>query len=345
MSEDMLQAQTSRGDVACSGYRPRPGWALPKPFFARLKNRNSSSFRIGDVMADIEEMTRLHICLDKQSYVILKQKASYNKMAMKRYLKLLAKETRMIKHEVCVHDLTAVNRRLDELTLKAGEHYDMVLHHDKDYRDAAEYDSVKILEDAKELTRCLIEFFQALSEKREQALGEEADKIERAISIAGQSSPRDPEAAVLDPKYYDVDIVLSKTEKELIFQNMHQSGWADASAYMRELITSKRFIYLFWSMEDLNNMVESTYIMVRYLRSFIAILKPQEGSYSELVKELEMNISIAEQKQEDIWDLVEADRKKLYIKYLPGISEVREKWQFMKRDKSAKEMDIWLSQE
>ncbi len=285
------------------------------------------------------EKTRLHVCLDKQTYTILKQKAAYKKMSIKRFLKVLATEKVILKYEIAVYEMEGFNEGLNRLICEIGSYYDRMVARSRGHQEEANMEHEKGIQLYENLSAYMMDFYKKLADSRENAIKEEAERIEDAISKVQKSSYRDLTAHIASPKNYDVDMVLTLEERERIAQNMELAGKKEISLYMRKLILAKYYISLSWKMQDLNLMVESIYQGSKYA---MAIIRLGGESESEIFRLKELSLK-AEQIQEAIWIIVENDRKHLYRKYLPRVSEPRQGTMKSKK-KAGKENMKWQSQ-
>ncbi len=279
--------------------------------------------------------TRLYVCLDEQTYMFLNQKASYADKPMKRFLRELATQIVMETYKISVHDLDKLNIRLEELVRSIEELYSHSEHTEDHGIDGERQISL-----FRSFSECLTKYYQELLENREQEIKDEIRQIREKISNSNKSTPRDTSVIVPTPKSYEVDLILTQEEKNLIYQNMQLAGREEVSFYMRELLSAKRYLIITWNMSDLDLMVENIYTMERFEMAFMSSLRHKGAEHMDQAEKVNALYLWTEHIQDEIWNVVENDRKQLYSKYIKKIRE-KPKLHNKERRRRRMEKELW----
>lgn len=323
----------------------------PKPFFVTLKNGNSSSFgkEILAKMPRTENTKRQLIHLDEYSYNMLRQKASYSRQSMSSYLKSLALEADIISYNILVHDLTKMIDSIDNITFKASGYYYLVAERDDRYPEVGLDDGENMIKLFQKLSDFLENYYKDFTGKRKELLTEEEMNIAKAINSAKRSSYRDLTIKVNNPSSFTAEILMIAEEKEQMLKNISESGMpqSDLSSYFRNLIISKRYIFLTRETEDLFRMGMKIYAGTDYCQRFLTMMYHQGFECADQAKELEVLYNKVLHYENEIWNMVENDRLMIFEKYDAKIHEpvptaMEHKF---KKSRRRKEKGAWQSQE
>lgn len=276
-------------------------------------------------MTRSQNIERIHLCLDEQSYKVLQAKAAYERKAMNAYLIDLASRIIMASFTIRVHDLSEMLENLDKLTFKASGYYNRVVERGSDFLSLEPDDAAKMLSLFKNLSSYLANFHEELLKNRDTDIVRESEYIEQVISEAEKSRRMHPDVITELPSRYDVELVMTPEKKEKLLKNIEKSKvfrGEDLSEYFKTLIMSKYFIDLYVETDDLTCMSEFVYSAKRYCKAFLTIMKHQERNglegmpdYQELMEAYDMVLY----HQKEIWKIIENDRKMLYQKYMNKI--------------------------
>ena len=291
----------------------------------------------------------VHLSLDERTHTILRQKASHSNLSMNMYLKKLALSTTMVTYNIIVHDLTKMIDSIDNITFKASGYYYLVAERDDRYPEVGLDDGENMINLFQRLSEFLESYYNDFIGKRKELLTEEEMNIAKAINSAKRSSYRDMTIAKTESDNYHLNFRLSPEEKEQVLKNISNSGMpqGDMSSYFRNLIISKRYIFLTRETEDLFRMGMKIYAGTDYCQRFLTMMYHQGFECADQAKELEVLYNKVLHYENEIWNMVENDRLMIFEKYdakihepVPATTEHR-----FKKSRRRKEKGVWQSQE
>ena len=280
---------------------------------------------------------------------MLRQKASYSKQSMSSYLKHLAMDVRMSPYNIVVHDLTKMVDQIDNITFKASGYYYLVAERDDRYPEVGLDDGENMIGLFQRLSNYMEEYYKDFTNNRKEQLLKEEKSIGKAITSATRSCYRDQSIEANKPGTYNVEILMSSAEKEQMLKNISESGMpqGDLSSYFRNLIISKRYIFLIRETEDLFKMGMKIYAGTDYCQRFLTMMYHQGFECADQAKELEVLYNKVLHYENEIWNMVENDRLMIFEKYdakihepVPATTEHR-----FKKSRRRKEKGVWQSQE
>ena len=287
----------------------------------------------------------MYICLDRESYIMLKQKAAFKNMSMNAFLKDLAMRTVMPSHEIVIYDLTEMNHQLDILTFKASGYYNLITARDRDHPEVGLDDGDNMIRLFTGLSEYLEKSYKEFVLNRESKIQTEREKIKEILKTASRSSYRKTDFEVTVPTKSDIILTVTTEEKDIIYANINQSqgNQDNISGYFRNLIMSKQYVLLKRRYDDLHLMIERIYAATMFGGYFLSMMFHQGYECADQGRELEVLYKKVQQYEKEIWIIVENDRRSLYEEFDLKIHE-RPK-NTLERRKSRKEKALWQSQE
>ena len=290
-------------------------------------------------MPRTKDAKRLHICLNMESYIILKQKAAYKNISMNEYLKTLALSTKMQTFEIEVHNISQMLAELENLTFKASGYYNTIIFRNRDNPEVGLEEGESMIRLFDTLARYMEKSYTYLSDNRKADIEEENRRFQNIICTVPKSTYRNRNIPIEDVNYYDIDLLLTADEKETILNNMRGTIYQnDISACFRGLIMSKYYITLITRTDDLNKMTDIIYSAARYAKAFMTMMLHQGYECAEQAKRLAKSYEAVRFYQHEIWNIVENDRRVFYQKNIGRVRIIQKtKLGFYSRERRRKE--------
>ena len=290
-------------------------------------------------MPRTKEAKRLHICLDLESYTILKQKAAYKNVSMNEYFKNLALNISMQTIEIGIHDISKMLAELESLTFKASGYYNTIIFRNRDNPEVGLDEGESMIRLFDTLANYMEKSYRTLSDNRKADIEEENKRFQSVIGTVPKSTYRNRNIPIEDLHYYDIDLQLTSDEKEAILSNINGTIYQnDISACFRAMIMSKYYITLITKTDDLNKMADIIYSAARYAKAFMTMMLHQGYECAEQAKRLAKSYETVRFCQHEIWNIIENDRRAFYRKNIGRVRIVDQSRQgYYSRERRRKE--------
>ncbi len=296
-----------------------------------------------------KETQRLHICLDKQTMTVLKQKAAYKNVSMNEYLKGLINQVQVKNFEIEIHNLDDIIYQLDNITFKASGYYNAVIIKNLDNPNVGTdvgNDMVKLFAS---LAECLEVYYTDLVNNRKAHVEEDRKHFDELLTSAARGSYRNKDITIEDSARYDIDFLMTQEEKKSLKTYLASPACPfpnDYSSYFRFLIMAKYYIHLTTKTDDLNRMTDIIYSATKYANRFMAMMIHQGNESAEQAKELKTYYDKVRSCQNEIWNIVENDRRSFYQKHITKVQICdNQANSIYVRERRRKETIIWQLQE